>query len=118
MQLKKLVQTGVIENVEDVEIFTIDMTRTSVETNLQREIKKIYSDDGTTCIIIDKTGEEELKEQKDNLLLNNAKQILQHCNSHDCLDCIFYTKPMTAIDDYCLVNTPINWRLQGQGEEN
>ena len=60
----------------------------------------------------------QLKEQKDNLLLNNAKKILQHCNSHDCLDCIFCIKPVYPDDDYCLVNTPINWGLQGQGEED
>lgn len=114
MKLKDLIQTGIIENVEDVDVFTIDMARTCVETNLQREIKKIYSDDDTTCIIIDKTGEEELKEQKDNLLLNSANQILKHCNSHDCLDCIFCADPIQSMDDYCLVNTPINWGLQSQ----
>lgn len=110
MKLKDLIQTGIIENIEDVDVFTIDMTKTCVETNLQREIKKIYSDDDTTCIIIDKTGEEE---SKDNLLLNSANQILEHCNSHDCLDCIFYVEPIQSMDDYCLVNAPINWGLRG-----
>lgn len=112
MKLKSIIESGIIENTEDISIFTSDMTRMPLERGLNYDVTKIYADGDITCIVTGKTKEEDDKEVTDKNMMEYAVAIKKYCGGMPCERCVFYN----IRSERCVIQItmPYEW---GVGEE-
>ena len=119
MKLKAIIESGIIENIEDIDIFTMDMSRIPVKRGLDYDVIKIYSNNGTTCIVTSKTREEDDKEVTDEKMMEYALAIKKHCDGMSCEDCVFLNtdRELCKLTSKCMppmTYMPYEWDI---GEE-
>lgn len=112
MKLKAIIESGIIENIEDTDIFTIDMTRIPIARGLDYDITKIYSHNDTTCIVTSKTKEEDDKEVTDNKMMEYAIAIKNHCNGRRCKNCIFHIGTLCHLN----IHLPFEWKIEEESK--
>ena len=116
MKLKSIIESGIIENREDIRILTSDMTRMPLERGLNYDVIKIYSDGDITCIVTGKTKEEDDKEVTDKNMMEYAIAIKKYCDGSPCEECVFYNIGR----EQCVLHTvmPYEWGVGGDEEED